>query len=244
VKQLVISLFIFIALGPLNGAQEESASPAEEEKMYPDASEIPKNYEIGDEENRLISSDGKYAVLFPVRNEASDEENGPPYPRNLLVRLKPYTVLAKVRQPGLPIGWRDKLLAEWNGNTVVAIYVESKWGITDLSVYEIDNDNLKRAHAIFTEACKYFDRDFHQRFLRKYPKEYDHYTFVGHEETPDFEFKGRQVIVNLYGENKPNLAPGPIWSAELHGIWNLDTGKFDTVDFKPGKISIRKPEDI
>jgi len=221
-------------------AQDASPSSA----PSPDASEIPKNYEIGDEENRLISPDEKYAVLFPVRNEASDEENGPPYPPNSLVRLKPYTVLAKVRQPGLPIGWRDKLLAEWNGNTVVAIYVESKWGIADLSVYEIDNDKLKRAHPIFTEARKYFDRDFHQRFLKKYPKEYDHYTFVGQEEVPDFEFKGRQVMVNLYAENKPNVAPGPIWSAELHGIWNLDTGKFGKVNFKPGPISIRKQEDI
>ena len=79
--------------------------------------------------------------------------------------------------------------------------------------------------------------------MKKHPKEYDHYTFVGVEEVPDFEFKGRQVMVNLYAENKPNVAPGPIWSAELLGLWNFDTGKFDKVDFKPGEISIRKPEE-
>jgi hypothetical protein len=224
-------------------AQDASPSSA----PSPDASEIPKNYEIGDEENRLISPDGKYAVIFPARNEASDEENGPPYPPNLLVRLKPYTVLAKVRKIGLPIGWRNELRAEWNGNTVVAIWEKAKWGIADLSVYEIENDKLKRVHPIFSEARKYFDRDFHKRFLKKYPKEYDHYTFVSDwkEATGEhnFEFKGRKVTVYLDAENKPNLAPGPVWSAELNGIWNLDTAKFEKVDFKPGPISIRKPED-
>ena len=49
--------------------------------------------------------------------------------------------------------------------------------------------------------------------------------------------------MKLYAENKPNLAPGPIWSAELHGIWNLDTAKFEKVDFKPGEIGIRKEQE-
>jgi len=94
----------------------------------PDASEIPKNYEVSDEEHRLLSPDGRFAV----RNEGSDEENGPPFPPNLLVRLKPYTVFAKVRKTGLPIGWRNELRAEWNGNTIVAIWEKAKWGIADL----------------------------------------------------------------------------------------------------------------
>ena len=78
-----------------------------------------------------------------MRNEKNDEDNGPPYPPNLLVRLNPYDVLAKVKTPGLPVGWRDKLLAEWNGNDVVAVWVYAKWGIANLSVYEIANDKLK-----------------------------------------------------------------------------------------------------
>jgi len=50
-------------------------------------------------------------------------------------------------------------------------------------------------------------------------------------------------LLNISAENKPNLAPGPVWSAELHGIWDLGKAKFDKVDFKPGEISVRKPED-
>jgi len=51
------------------------------------------------------------------------------------------------------------------------------------------------------------------------------------------------LLLNLYAENKPNLAPGPIWSAQLRATWNLDTGKFEKVDFPPGEIGIRKAED-
>ena len=47
------------------------------------------------------------------------------------------------------------------------------------------------------------------------------------------------MLLNLNADNKPNLAGGPHWTAELHAVWNLDTGKFDKVDFKPGEISDR-----
>ena len=59
----------------------------------------------------------------------------------------------------------------------------------------------------------------------------------------EIEFKDRKLILNIFAENKPNLAPGPVWSAELHAVWDLDNAKFDKVDFKPGEISVRKPED-
>jgi len=93
-------------------------------------------------------------------------------------------------------------------------------------------------------VVKYFDRDFKARFLKKYPGE-DGYTFVSDEDrAKEIEFKDRKLILNIFAENKPNLAPGPVWSAELHAVWDLDKAKFDKVDFKPGEISVsvRKPE--
>jgi hypothetical protein len=234
---LAISLLCGLALR----AQESSTTPSPS-AVQADTSQIPKDYEMLEDS---AAPDGRFAVLSPVRNEKNDEENGPPYPPNLLVRLNPYALLAKVRTPGLPKGWRNTLLVEWSGNDVVAVWENAKWGIADLSVYEIANDKLKRTHPVFREARKYFDRDFHQRFLKKYPKEYPSYTFTSDwkGEEPDFEFKGRKLLLNLYAENKPNLAPGPIWSAQLRATWNLDTGKFEKVDFPPGEIGIRKAED-
>ena len=230
---------LFGVLGQLVDGQEPSPTPSVSAVQL-DTSQVPKDYEVLEDS---ASPDGRFAVVSPVRNEKSDEENGPPYPPNLLVRLNPYAVIAKVNTPGLPVGWRDKLNVEWNGNNAVAVYIEAKWGIGGLSVYEIVNDKLKRTHPIFQEARKYFDRDFHGRFLKKYPKEYDHYVFTGHEDVTDFEFKGGKLLLNLYAENKPNVAPGPVWSAELHAIWSFDTGKFEKVDFKPGKITIRKEQE-
>jgi hypothetical protein len=51
------------------------------------------------------------------------------------------------------------------------------------------------------------------------------------------------LLLNISAENKPNLAPGPVWSAQLHAIWDLDRGKFEKVDFEPGEIRVRKPEE-
>jgi hypothetical protein len=46
------------------------------------------------------------------------------------------------------------------------------------------------------------------------------------------------MILDLSADNKPNLAAGPHWTAELHAIWNLDAAKFDKVSFEPGKTEI------
>jgi len=126
----------------------------------------------------------------------------------------------------------------------VAVWHQRKWGNEDLVVYQIANDKIKREEKIWPEVVKYFDRDFHQRFLKKYPKESDSYTFVAdNSDVKSFEFKDNKLLLNISAENKPNLAPGPVWSAELHGIWDLDKARFNRVDFKPGEISVRKPED-
>jgi hypothetical protein len=252
-KALLVRLIAFLFCAEAIRAQEPSPSST------PSAA-IPKGYEIctmershrdasgatETEDEKMMSPDGRFAVLCPVRDELHDQEKNSVYPPNLLVRLQPYAVLADVKKPGLPIGWRRDLRAEWSGNSVVAIWEHGKWGIVDLSVYEIENDKVKRVHPVFREARKYFDRDFRQRFLKKYPKEYDSFTFTsGGEnpnETPDFKFQGRRLVLDLSAENKPNLAPGPTWRADLHAIWNLDTGKFEKVDFMPGEIGIR-PQD-
>jgi hypothetical protein len=216
---------------PIVRAQEESASPAAEEKSYP---EVPKEYEVGED---TISPDGRFAILYPVRNEESGDR-----PSNLLVRLKPYAILKELEdeQGGYWKGMRGEPRAMWNGNSMVAIWHAHKWGNEDLAVYEIENDKVKRVQKIWPQVVKYFDRDFHTRFLKKYPKESDNYTFVSDDpDVKNFEFKDHKLLLNIFADNKPNLAGGPHWTAELHAIWNLDTGKFDKVDFRPAKIEVR-----
>ena len=235
-KTIVTSLAIAIALAPVMRAQENSASPAEEANQYP---EVPKDYEVGES---TVSPDGRFAILYERRNENSNVDPGLP---NLLVRLKPYAELKEIENDQ-GVTWKDGRgapEAKWNGNSTVAIWHAMKWGHVDLAVYEIENDEVKRVQKIWPEIVKYFDRDFRERFLKKYPKEPDGYTFVSDSREKELEFKDHKLLLDIFADNKPNLAAGPHWTAELRGIWNLDTGKFDKVDFRPGKITIRKPED-
>ncbi len=236
-KVLISSLMIATAVATLVRAKEESASPAEEAKTYP---EVPKQYEVGED---TISPDGRFAILYPIRDEDSNEDSMLP---NLLVRLKPYAVLKEIEtENGVTWkGGRGAADAKWNGNDWVAVWHHRKWGDEDLVVYQIANDKIIREEKIWPDVVKYFDRDWQRRYLKKYPKEKDSYTFRA--DNPDvvtFEFKDHKLSLNIFAENRPNLAPGPQWSAELHGIWDLDKAKFDKVDFKPGEISIRKPEE-
>jgi len=233
-KMLIAHGALLLLFNVIAHGQEESASPASEKKSY---SEIPKGYEVGEQ---TISPDGRFALVYPMQDPDTLEVAQLP---NLLVRLKPYKVLLEIDE-SVPLGRHGAPAAEWNGNEFVAIWRQMKWGNEDLVVYQIANDKIKREEKIWPEVVKYFDRDFHQRFLKKYPKESDSYTFVAdNSDVKSFEFKDHKLLLNISAENKPNLAPSLVWSAELHAVWDLDKAKFDKVDFKPGEISVRKPED-
>src|SRR6266498_1399185 len=201
-KSLIVLAALLMSFVSPIPAQEESASPATEKKSYP---EVPKEYEVGES---TVSPNGRFAILYPVRNEDSNGDPGLP---NLLVRLKPYAVLQEIER-GVGVTWkggRGAADAKWNGNDWVAVWHHRKWGDEDLVVYEIANDKIKREEKIWPEVVT-------------------------------FEFKGRSLSLNILAENRPNLAPGPHWSAELHAVWNLDKAKFEKVDFKPGEIEVRK----
>src|SRR2546427_4569887 len=69
-KVLISALMIATAVATSIPAQEESASPAPEKKSYP---EVPKEYEVGEE---TVSPDGRFAILYPVRDEDSNVDPG------------------------------------------------------------------------------------------------------------------------------------------------------------------------
>jgi hypothetical protein len=233
VRSLIFVVVLFFASSFVAFAQD--VSPKAAEASAPE--EIPKGYEIGD---KTISPDGRFAILYPLQGTEDQKGN---YPPNLLVRLKPYAVIATVEKDGLPQNVTTQLNATWNGNSMVAIWEYRRWGIVDLNVYEIENEKLKRVEHIMHEARGYFERDIRARFLKKYPKESETIIFLSGDNkphaAPDFKFDGQKLLLDLAADNKPNLAGGPHWTAELHGIWNLDTAKFDKVDFRPGTIEVR-----
>jgi len=70
------------------GAEERSpGKPA----VQPNA-DIPKGYEIGE---KSVSPNGRFAILYPIRENDNAE-----LPPNLLVCLKPYSVLTQIGTEG------------------------------------------------------------------------------------------------------------------------------------------------
>lgn len=195
---------------------------------------IPAGYEVGE---GSTSPNGRLAVLYPKRDQPLP---GNDYPPNLLVQLDPYRVITQVGSTGLPRNVTTELSAHWSGDELVAISEVRKWGLLRLSVYELAGGELKRVHPVGDEARKIFEKDLRARLLKKYPKEGEYFAWVSEEGAPDFVFEGRTLRLNLFADNKPNLAGGPHWTARLKAVWNFDTGKFSQTDFQPGKIEIRE----
>src|SRR5262245_66638101 len=105
------------------------------------AADIPKGYEVGE---KSLSPNGRFAILYPIRGDDSAE-----LLPNLLVCLKPYSVLTRIgTEGGRWQGGRDQPLAKWNGNSMVAIWVAARWGMEDLAIYEIEADEIKRIQQI------------------------------------------------------------------------------------------------
>jgi hypothetical protein len=232
VKALVFVFVIcLVILITVRANQTSSAGPT-----IQSAAEIPKEYEVGE---KSLSPNGRFAILYPVRRDDSAE-----LPPNLLVRLKPYSVLTRIgTEGGRWQGARDQPLSKWNGNSIVAIWIAARWGMKDLAIYEIDRDEIKRIQPVWRRVWLLFDQDFRERFLSKYPDEKGSgVIFVskgGPDSKPELEFKGHKMLLNLFADNKPNLSVTPHWTASLHAVWNLDTAELEDVDFRPGPIELR-----
>ena len=193
---------------------------------------IPQGYEVG---GKSLSPNGRFAILYPIHGDDSAE-----LPPNLLVCLKPYSVLTRIgTEGGRWQGARDQPLAKWNSNSIVAIWTAARWGMKDLAVYEIEADEIKRIQPVWRRVWLLFDEDFRKRFLSKYPDEKGSgVIFVskgaGPDSKPELEFKGHKMLLNLFADNKPNLSITPHWTASLHAVWNLDTAELENVDFRRG----------
>src|SRR4029450_13800285 len=162
------------------------------------AADIPKGYEAGE---KSLSPNGRFAILYPIRGDDSAE-----LPPNLLVRLKPYSILTQIgTEGGRWQGARGQPLAKWNGNSIVAIWVAARWGMEDLAIYELEADEIKRSQPAWRAVYSVFNRDFRERFLSKYPNEKGSgVIFVSKSErpdsTPEFEFKGHKMLLNLFAD--------------------------------------------
>src|SRR5947207_5869360 len=97
----------------------EAASPGE--AAVQSNADIPEGYEIGE---KSLSPNGRFAILYPIRGDDTAE-----LPPNLLVCLKPYSVLTRIgTEGGRWQGARGQPLAKWNGNSIVAIWAAARWG--------------------------------------------------------------------------------------------------------------------
>ena len=108
--------------------------------------------------------------------------------------------------------------AKWNGSDWVAVWHHRKWGDEDLVVYQIANDKIAREEKIWPAVVKYFDRDWQRRYLKKYPKEKDSYTFRADD--PDvvtFEFKDHKLLLNFLPRTNRISPRAPIGARNCMG---------------------------
>lgn len=91
-------------------------------------------------------------------------------------------------------------------------------GDEDLVVNQIANDKIRREEKIWPDVVKYFDHDWQKRYVKKYPNEKDGYTFRADDpDVKTFEFKDHKLLLNIFAENRPNLAQALIGARNCMG---------------------------
>jgi hypothetical protein len=88
VKPLIFLFVLCFSDGVMLRGEEASPATAAVQSN----TDIPKGYEIGE---KSFSPNGRFAILYPIRGDDSAE-----LPPNLLVCLKPYSVLTRIGTEG------------------------------------------------------------------------------------------------------------------------------------------------
>ena len=104
-------MFVFV-LCFFDGLMLRAEEPSPGEAPVQSNAGIPEGYDVGE---KSLSPNRRFAILYPIRGD-----DGAELPPNLLVCLKPYSVLTRIgTEGGRWQGARDQPLAKWNGNSMV-----------------------------------------------------------------------------------------------------------------------------
>jgi len=229
-KTLVLMIFL-AGLTPL-GASDSSPSPD---------TAIPSNYEIGE---HTLSPNGSFAILFPKRDSASSNGEFPP---NLLVGLQPYRELSRF-EPGVPLDATTSLNVLWDSNERLAVWYFRNWGPVALYDVHIDGAGAQTSPDLLTFALAPLRADLKERLLTPYPGESPTILFVAQEGIEDPEpwlfFQKNGLTFHLHADNKPNMAPGPHWSANLTATWNSGHSRLENIQIEKIPVSIRATDQL
>ena len=178
-----------------------------------------------------VSPDGRFGVIFP--NPRSGYENDV-IGRNFLVALKPFRILAANEGFAYfgPHGNRQ-MAVEWTKDGAAALVViAAKWGTVSATLFELREGRVTRRTDFMAEITKLLA----PRFPKGKVEPYNDSMLITITNPDEWKLSkdGQSVLIDIYGNTAPNLAPGKQWSASFKGKWSVPQGKWIETKIKSG----------
>lgn len=182
-------------------------------------------------EEGSVSPDRSFGVIYPdPRSGYENDVLG----RNFLVALKQFRILAANEGFAYfgPHGNRQ-MAVEWTKNGAAALLlVEAKWGTVGATLFELREGRVTRRTDLMAEITKLLAPRFPKGKVAPY-NDRMLFTISGPDEW-DFSKDGKSVLIDIYGNTAPNLAPGKQWSASFKGTWSVPQSKWLEKKIKSG----------
>ncbi len=216
--------FVWLASAAFSRAADESPAPVPEVEIhgpnvrpgFPDAFAF--GYHVADDS---ISPDGEYAVISPNLHRISYE-----VARDFLVALKPFRFLA-VNEAETPNDIRNTTFVEWaKDNSDVVISVDGKWGPVGFTLFELQDDRVKRQTNLYAEIVRLLEPAYRRAKVEPW-NDFNHFNFdrrgkdIGEE--CHLENDGRQIRFDVFATNNPKPMDPPIktWGGHFEGTWSI-----------------------
>lgn len=178
-----------------------------------------------------VSADGRFGVIFP--NPRSGYENNV-LGRNFLVALKPFRILAANEGFAYfgPHGNRQMAVKWTKDGAAALVVIASKWGTVGATLFELREGRVTRRTDLMAEITKLLA----PRFPKGKVEPYNDSMLITITNPDEWKLTkdGQSVLIEIYGNTAPNLAPGKQWSASFKGKWSVPQGKWVDTKIKSG----------
>ena len=202
--------------------------------------ELSGNYLIAREG---ISPNKKFALVYPKFDLCVGQSDDDLKERckDYLVALQPFRILC-VLQTGWPYFEHKNhggMTATWSkDSSVVLVTLESKWGPSDIFLYELRGGGLSRSTNLLGQVHQLLAPDFRKARAERY-NSYQDFVFAPATQTdgtelPPCQLEGNSRIrVHLTATTDPKHASlERVWEGRFDGVWDIAQGRFTSHKIK------------
>jgi hypothetical protein len=178
-----------------------------------------------------ISPDKRFALIYPKVDVCEETTKGPSnFCRDYLVALQPFQIITVLdtKWPHFQNKNRGGMSAVWSkDSSVVLVPLDSRWGPSDIFLYELQDGRLSRSTNILAKVHELLEPEFLQSRSKRL-NEFHDFIFMPDHPTPFYRLEDKtRILIKGTATMDPKQLPGQrAWEARVEAIWDIAQARF------------------